>query len=71
MSPASNAANGSERRLMSQSQDSARSRVRVDQCICCHSGGGASIGLLTRQLQSRDSSRRPVRFVTFAKKAVT
>ena len=44
-SPASDAGNVREPRLMSLSQDSARSRVRVDQCS--QSGGGASIGVLT------------------------
>jgi hypothetical protein len=37
-------------------------------CFCRQSDGGASIRLLTWQLQSRDSSKRSVRFVRLALK---
>jgi len=48
----------------------AKSCARRSVCCCSQSGGGASIGLLTQQLQSCDWDRRGVRFVRLALKAV-
>jgi hypothetical protein len=46
----------------------ANSCARRSVCFCCHSGGGASIVLLTQHLISRDCGRRALRCVRLALK---
>ena len=63
-SPASEAGNVSEPKLMSQ--ECAKSYARRSACFCSQSGAGDSSLLLTYLLQSRDWDRGPMRFVRLA-----